>query len=67
MLVCEMVHPEFNTALFVFEAVVLMMGARLCWAVKDVPGEWTHYFFLLVFFGMYFIIITVTMLFAHSL
>jgi hypothetical protein len=28
---------QFQTALFVVEAVALLYGARLCWATKDVP------------------------------
>ena len=34
---CAFEYTEFHTALFVVEAVVMLAGARLCWAVKDVP------------------------------
>lgn len=34
---CGIVHPQIHTTLFAIEAVVLVIGARLCYAVKDVP------------------------------
>ena len=34
---CAMDYAQFQTALFVLEAVALLYGARLCWATKDVP------------------------------
>jgi hypothetical protein len=34
---CAMDVSQFQTALFVVEAVALLYGARLCWATKDVP------------------------------
>ena len=36
---CSCEHSEFETALFTLEAVLLMMGARMCWAVKDAPDS----------------------------
>ncbi len=34
---CAFEYPEFQIALFAVEAAILFAGARLCWAVKDVP------------------------------
>ncbi len=34
---CSFIYPQFQTALFAVEAAILLAGARLCWAVKDVP------------------------------
>jgi hypothetical protein len=34
---CSFVNPNFHTALFAIEGVIVIIGARLCWAVKDVP------------------------------
>jgi hypothetical protein len=36
---CKMHRIELETALFVVEAVVLIFGARLCWAVREVPDS----------------------------
>ncbi len=36
-LMCSFMYPQFQTTLFAIEAVILLAGARLCWAVKDVP------------------------------
>jgi Na+-transporting NADH:ubiquinone oxidoreductase subunit NqrB len=34
---CTFDYSEFHSALFAVEAVILLIGARLCFAVKDVP------------------------------
>jgi hypothetical protein len=34
---CAYEYDQFHLALFIAEGVLLVMGARLCWAVKDVP------------------------------
>jgi len=34
---CSFNYSEFHSALFAIEAAILMFGARLCFAVKDVP------------------------------
>ena len=34
---CNYVNPQVSTTLLVLEAVVLVIGARLCWAVKNAP------------------------------
>jgi hypothetical protein len=34
---CGFKHPEFHTALFALEAVIMIYGVKLCWATKDVP------------------------------
>lgn len=36
---CHFEHSGFQTALFVVEFLVLLTGARLCWAVKNVPDS----------------------------
>jgi hypothetical protein len=34
---CSYDFDQFHIALFAAEAVALLAGSRLCWAVKDVP------------------------------
>jgi len=34
---CAFHRPQIHTALFILEAVIIFVGARLCLAVKDVP------------------------------
>jgi hypothetical protein len=34
---CAFVQSGFHTALFAIEALILMVGLKLCWATKDVP------------------------------
>jgi hypothetical protein len=34
---CSFEEPAIHTALFAIEAVILIVGAKLCWATKDVP------------------------------
>ena len=37
LLLCSWKYDAFDTTLYIIEAVILLMGARLCWATKDVP------------------------------
>eukprot|EP01041_Mallomonas_annulata_P004843 gene4843-9647_t len=39
---CNYRHPEVELALYAIEGVVLVMGARLCWALKTLPSSFNE-------------------------
>jgi hypothetical protein len=40
---CAMTHPEIQTALYTIYALLLGMGLRLCWSLREVPKKFSDF------------------------